>query len=40
MIFTLIGGVLLLGDAMPDQFGVAGLILIIVGMVANSFMSA
>ena len=40
VIFTLIGGVLLLGDAMPDQFGVAGLILIIVGMVANSLMSA
>lgn len=38
VIFTLLGGILLLGDAMPDMAGTAGLALIIVGMILNSML--
>ena len=38
VIFTLIGGILVLGDTMPNALGVAGLVLIIAGMILNSFL--
>lgn len=37
VIFTVLGGMILLGDMGPQFFGIIGLILIIVGMVANSY---
>lgn len=40
VIFTLLGGVLFLGDKLPDWIGAAGIILIVVGMVLNSLLSA
>ena len=36
VIFTLLGGVVLLHDAIPTTFGVVGMLLIIIGMVVNS----
>jgi len=39
VIFTLIGGTLLLGDALPDYIGAIGLFLIVFGMVCNSIFS-
>lgn len=39
VIFTLIGGVLLLGDAAPDLIGAAGIALVLVGMVLSSLMT-
>jgi len=39
VIFTLVGGTLLLGDAMPDCIGAIGLFLIVFGMVFNSILS-
>lgn len=36
VLFTLLGGVLLLGDPLPDLFGVIGLGLIVVGIIAGS----
>ena len=36
VIFTLLGGVLVLGDALPGAVGFAGIALIVVGMVLNS----
>ncbi|MDO5425834.1 MAG: multidrug resistance efflux transporter family protein [Eubacteriales bacterium] len=40
VVFTLIGGVLLLGEQAPNAMGLAGLALIIGGMLCNSFLSA
>lgn len=39
VIFTLIGGTLLLGDALPDFWGAIGILLIILGMICNSLLS-
>ena len=39
VIFTLILGVLLLHDAAPDAMGLAGIVIIVIGMVLNSFMA-
>lgn len=36
VIFTLIGGILFLGDSLPGMIGLIGLILIIAGMILNS----
>jgi len=40
VVFALLGGVLLLGDPLPDIWGFAGLLLIIFGMSLNSLLSA
>lgn len=40
VVFTLIGGVLLLGDAAPGFIGTIGIVLIVVGMVASSLMTS
>lgn len=40
VLFTLLGGVLFLGDKMPSPVGFLGIALIVVGMVANSLASA
>lgn len=37
VVFSLLGGCLLLGDALPDAGGFSGLLLIIAGMLLNSF---
>ncbi len=39
VIFTLIGGVLILGDRMPNTLGFVGLVLIIGGMIADSLLA-
>ncbi len=36
VIFTLLGGILILGDSVPELTGFAGILLIVVGMVCNS----
>lgn len=36
VIFTLLGGILILGDSVPALTGFAGILLIVVGMVCNS----
>lgn len=40
VIFTLLGGILFLKDAPPDGLGAAGILLIIFGMIFNSFLSS
>ncbi|MDO4344304.1 MAG: multidrug resistance efflux transporter family protein [Eubacteriales bacterium] len=40
VIFTLLGGILFLGDALPSAVGFFGILLIVAGMVGNSFASA
>jgi len=40
VIFSLIGGILLLGEPLPDGWGWAGIALIVIGMILNSFLSA
>ena len=40
VIFTLIGGILFLGDSIPSLAGFAAIFVIVAGMVANSFVSA
>ncbi|MEY8353974.1 multidrug resistance efflux transporter family protein [Lachnospiraceae bacterium 54-53] len=40
VIFTLMGGILLLGDGMPDLMGFLGIFLIILGMIFNSLLSS
>lgn len=37
VLFTLIGGILFLGDAMPTATGFAGILIIVTGMILNSF---
>ncbi len=39
VLFALLGGVLFLGDAPPDWIGALGIIVIILGMVLNSFLT-
>lgn len=36
VLFTLLGGILFLGDPMPSAAGFAGILIIVIGMVANS----
>lgn len=40
VIFTLLGGILFLGDDLPDKLGVIGIILIVTGMILNSMISS
>ena len=40
VIFTLIGGVLILGDNAPDAVGFIGIAILVIGMIANSLVSA
>ncbi|MDS0525198.1 multidrug resistance efflux transporter family protein [Clostridium sp. SHJSY1] len=40
VIFSLLGGILLLGDSLPDLLGLIGILLIIFGMILNSVLSA
>ncbi|CUH96176.1 putative membrane protein [Propionispora sp. 2/2-37] len=40
VVFSLLGGILLLGDAFPDFWGVVGILLIIFGMILNSLLSS
>ena len=40
VIFTLIGGVLILGDKAPDIWGYTGILVLVVGMIANSLVSS
>lgn len=40
VVFTLLGGVLLLGDALPGPLGFAGLAVVVAGMVASSLAAA
>ena len=40
VLFTILGGVLFLADSLPTMTGFAGIALIVVGMVANSFAAA
>ena len=40
VVFTLLGGILVLGDSVPGPAGMAGLALIIAGMVMNSLLTA
>ena len=39
VLFTLVGGVVFLGDAMPGSTGIAGILLIAFGMILNSLLS-
>lgn len=39
VLFTLLGGICLLGDAIPEPIGFAGIGLIVVGMILNSLMA-
>ena len=36
VLFTLLGGILFLGDPMPSAAGFAGILIIVIGMIANS----
>lgn len=40
VLFTLLGGVLFLGDALPDWLGTIGILFIVLGMIFNSMLSA
>lgn len=40
VLFTLLGGVLLLGDSLPQPVGFAGIGLIVIGMIGNSLLAA
>ncbi|MDF2869118.1 MAG: YjlA [Anaerocolumna sp.] len=40
VLFTLFGGILLLGDPAPNLIGFAGILLIIIGMILNSLISS
>jgi len=39
VVFSLLGGCLLLGDAIPTTLGFVGIVVIVMGMIANSFAS-
>ncbi|MCC8126697.1 MAG: multidrug resistance efflux transporter family protein [Clostridiales bacterium] len=39
VIFTLLGGILILGDPLPDVAGFVGIALIVIGIIANSLIS-
>ena len=38
VVFTLLGGILLLGDALPNPLGFVGILMIVAGMILNSFL--
>lgn len=40
VLFTLLGGILLLGDSMPDGIGFLGIAVVVLGMIGNSLVSA
>lgn len=40
VLFTLLGGILLLGDPLPDLLGFIGILIIIIGMLLNSLLSS
>ncbi len=40
VIFTLLGGIIMLGDTPPDVIGMLGILLIVGGMICNSLMSS
>lgn len=40
VLFTLLGGILLLGDSMPDAVGFLGIVIVVLGMIGNSLVSA
>lgn len=40
VLFTLLGGILLLGDSVPEPIGFAGIGLIVIGMILNSLLAA
>lgn len=40
VLFTLLGGILFLGDSVPDALGLCGILVVVVGMVGNSLVSA
>ena len=40
VLFTLLGGILILGDSVPAPVGFAGILLIVAGMVLNSLAAA
>ena len=40
VIFTLLGGILVLGDSMPDPVGFLGIVIVVMGMIGNSLVSA
>lgn len=39
VLFTLLGGILFLGDSAPDALGLCGILIVVVGMVGNSLVS-
>lgn len=39
VVFTLIGGLLFLGDPMPDMLGFVGIVIVVIGMIGNSLIS-
>ena len=40
VIFTLLGGILVLGDSIPDPIGLVGIAIVVLGMIGNSLVSA
>lgn len=40
VIFTLIGGILFLKDPFPSAIGFVGIVIIVIGMIGNSLVSA
>lgn len=40
VVFTLLGGILVLGDGLPSVSGLIGMVLIVAGMIANSLIAA
>jgi drug/metabolite transporter (DMT)-like permease len=40
VIFTLLGGIILLGDTVPDAMGMVGIVLIVGGMIFNSLLAS
>lgn len=39
VLFTLLGGILLLGDRVPDLLGLCGIVIVVIGMIGNSLVS-
>lgn len=39
VLFTLLGGILFLGDNMPDVLGLCGILIVVAGMIGNSLVS-
>lgn len=40
VLFTLLGGILFLGDRIPDMLGLCGILIVMIGMIGNSLISA